>query len=359
MAALATLALISWWISGPGLAAGEVGRSTRAALAAIGVAAAVVLPAQVAGRWLRRTRSSTVVVDGSAGRGGIGTLGAGAGGLAVMALAARFALPVFGKGWAAVALIGGVVVAGAVLAGARAGAELRSAPSLQAPGGQTPGGPIVGEAIVDELVELAGRVGLGGARFGLLDPVAGPGRPGPVPAPVAATPAACAIGWPPGGGVLVNRALLDAPPDLRRFVVAHELTHLARRHPLIQAGLEVAAATSALAAVPIVVALRPGLLGRPLDDPLAMPGAVLVVYVVAAAARLPVAWVLRALERSADIGAASLVGPPDRAGIRALLLGSGLDLAPPRPGRLFATHPTPAERAELLTRLRRAPARAH
>lgn len=145
------------------------------------------------------------------------------------------------------------------------------------------------------------------------------------------------------------------PPSVGAFIVAHEATHLARRHPEVQQVAHAATVLAALGAVPLlagngwpwrIVGLEP-------DDPASLPIAFLVALVAASVFRLPVAWVLRGLERSADAGAVELVGVPARVAMRELHLRAGGELAPPRWSRLVAPRPDPAERLEYLARCRR------
>lgn len=213
---------------------------------------------------------------------------------------------------------------------------------------------------------LVDRAGPGGrvGFAGLADEreVIGPAIPtGSHPGPGARPPGAsswvganaCAVGLGRDRRILVDPSLVDAP--LADFVVAHELTHLRRRHPEIQLVLNVAVVAAALGVVP-ALALTGwpwSVVDRRPDDPLTIPLAVLLVVVAGWLARIPVAWVLRALERQADAGAVALVGVPDRAGLRGLHLGGG-ELAPPRLAGLMAAHPAPAERLEYLDRGRAA-----
>ncbi len=151
---------------------------------------------------------------------------------------------------------------------------------------------------------------------------------------------------------------VDRTPDAASFVVAHELRHLAGRHPEIQLGL---GALVVAAAVGAVAALGPtgwpwSVLGADPADPAALPLTVLVAGAGGLVARLPVAWVLRGLERVADGGAVDAVGVLNRADALSLHLGPGAELEPPRLAQLLAAHPAPAERLEYLARRRSPPA---
>lgn len=197
---------------------------------------------------------------------------------------------------------------------------------------------------------LVWRAGLGGrVDFGLL--AESSDRP--------SQPNACAIGGVGRRWILVDRSLQPpaaaVPAELGDFIVAHEVTHLAGRHPRIQLLLHGALILAALSAVPAMAALGwPWTsIGLAPDDPLSLPVAGLVVAVGAGLAWLPVAWVLRALERLADAGAVDLAGVPDRSMARALHLAAGADLDPPAWVMLFASRPSPAQRLEYLDRRRR------
>ncbi|WP_293046762.1 M48 family metalloprotease, partial [Moorena sp. SIO1F2] len=67
---------------------------------------------------------------------------------------------------------------------------------------------------------------------------------------------------------------------------------------------------------------------------------------------LVTAWVSRAQERSADVGAMRVVGCPTPADAARLHGGDRADLAPPRWYRWYAHHPAPFERMEFLARHR-------
>ncbi len=155
------------------------------------------------------------------------------------------------------------------------------------------------------------------------------------------------------GGVEAGASSVPGP--IGAFIVAHEATHLARRHPEVQVAVHAVTLGLALGAIPLLAAVdRPWTtVGLEPDDPVALPVAVLAVLVAAAVIRLPAAWVLRGLERSADAGAVELVGVPDRGAARVLHLQAGGELAPPWWSQLTAVRPSPAERLEFLARCRR------
>jgi Zn-dependent protease with chaperone function len=300
---------------------------------AVAVAAVVGGPTVAANRWLGRHRPEGVVAVWRPRRQAAGRAAAAILGLTVIGGAV---LPALGDraGWMVVI---GVPVAWALLAVGQSVAEARSAPELGPP---EPGGPS-GDHPGATLEALVRRRGSGRVRLGLLEGPAGE-----------AGPNACAIGWGRSQRILVSPSLLEVRPDLRDFVVAHELVHLDRRHQAIQLGTGLVGGLVVLAVARLAAAGGSAALGRPADDPLALPALVGVVAVASGAVRLPSAWVRRGMERQADVGAVDLVGPVDRGGVRALLLASGQDLQPVRPERWWAPHPGPAERAELLRRLR-------
>ncbi len=376
-------------LAGAGIALGSdvvgdrltgAGLLTRSVIGAVAVVVAVRLPEAVATRRLAR-------LDGveSVGPGPVGSASPGAGSeiggvaspgarwvgaaigplvaLVVLAAAARFLLgPLTGPttGWVlAIAGAAAVTVATMVATAVRA-------------------------ARADEVVgphpwgELLQRAGLGPeVGLGVL------GQPGDGGV---AGPNACAIGIAGRRWILVDRSLLatdavdradaasavdavDRPEDAERvgtgstevpepigaFIVAHEATHLARRHPEVQVVIHAIVLGATLGAIPLAAAVDGPwrLVGLPPDDPITLPIAVLVALVAAAVLRLPAAWVLRGLERSADAGAVGLVGIPDRGAVRTLHLQAGGELAPPWWSQLTAVRPSPAERLEYLARCRR------
>ena len=346
---IGSAAVLGWvGVDGPLESAGSTARALTAAAA---VVLAVRSPEAVAARRVAALGTVEPVEVPSAGPvggglvgdgGGVGAVIAVLGPLVVLTVTARFLLGPLtdpATGWLVALAVTAAVSAGSVLAtAARAGA----AAEIDA--------PAPWEA-------LAERAGLGGVRFGALE---GPGVG-------AAAPNACAVAWPGGRSVLVDPTLLvddtSAPgaPDgtvaVADLIVAHELIHLARRHPAVQLLLHAAVVAVALGALPALAAAGaiPAPFGIELDDPLSLPAAALVVVAAAGVARIPTAWVLRALERMADAGAVDLVGVPDREAVRVLHLRSGAELDPPWPSRLVAVRPGPAERLEYLARRRPVP----
>lgn len=309
----------------------------RALLGATAVVVAVRLPEPIAGRLIGRL-DGVESVGSARPRTVAGRTAAVLASVVVpigaLTVAARLLLgPLTDRRWGwLVALAGAMVVIGAttvatVLRGRRAAeAEV----------------PV-------EWADLVGRSAVDGpVRFGLLADAGSP------PVPNAGAHGAGGRRW-----ILIDPSLLapagSLPASAGTFVVAHELTHLARRHPLVQSLLNGAAVLVALAAVP---ALAPSgwpwaPLGLEVADPEALPVAALVIGTGAVAARVPVAWLLRALERIADAGAVALVGPPARGSARDLHLLAGADLDPPWWRRLLDVRPSPAQRLEYLSRCRR------
>jgi hypothetical protein len=211
-----------------------------------------------------------------------------------------------------------------------------------------------------DLVDRAGCTGR--VTFGLLveevgDDGRGSGQTGvdDGPPPQGGGPNACAIGAGRRRWVLVDQRLIGDPGPAATFILAHEVTHLARRHPEVQTALHLVTTFAGLGAVPLAASWGwPGeIVGLAPDDPRSLPVAALLVLAGVTAARIPVTWVLRALERSADTGAVDLVGVPDRSAMRVLHLQAGGELAPPRWSQLVAVRPSPAERLEYLARCRR------
>ena len=304
----------------------------RALVGAVSTVAALRLPG-VRAEWLVVGATD----EGGSGRRRVGRfLGSATVGAAVQVVAltavAALAVPRIMGGPLPWLVAGALAAGGLVMALADAAAK---GPEEPAVGGSEEGpGPWVGE-----LAGLARRCGVDPVAFVLVDE---------------GGPNACAIGFGARRRVLVDRSLVEGPSATRDFVVAHELAHLARHHPMIRAGLGAAVAMVVLAAP---VALAPS--GRPwswfglrADDPIAVPVAALVVMAAMAAVSPPVAWVLRALERAADAAAMASVGPLDPAAAVELHLASGVELEPPLLSRLSAQHPSPAERVEMIARRR-------
>jgi len=267
----------------------------------------------------------------------------------VLALVARFLLEPLSR--QETGLVVALAIAAAATLAAMVGTAIRAGRSDTVVGPQPWG-------------DLLGRAGLGTeVGLGVLDQ-RGDGGVG--------TPNACAVGVAGRRWILVDPSLLagdgeehaedgvepgapEVPGSIGAFIVAHEATHLARRHPEVQLAIHAVTVGVALGAIPLSAGtgLPWSVAGLAPDEPMALPVAVLVALVAAAVVRLPAAWVLRALERSADAGAVELVGVPDRGAMRVLHLTAGGELAPPWWSQLMAVRPSPAERLEYLARCRR------
>ncbi len=210
--------------------------------------------------------------------------------------------------------------------------------------------PVEDGEVATRLAAVGADIGVVDAAFlvGLVDNEHDhPGR-GPVNA--------CAMGIGPNRRVVVSPELLAEPAEVRDFIVAHELTHLARRHIPVQA---VVAAASAVAVVGALALLVPE--GWPwqwfdiaADDPIGLPVTVAVIIAVAGAVDPLSAWISRANERSADAGAVAAVGPLPGEQARVLYVEAMADLDPPWWAGIYAQHPAPAERLEYLKRCRSA-----
>ena len=156
--------------------------------------------------------------------------------------------------------------------------------------------------------------------------------------------------------IVVTDALLAEPDAVQDFVVAHELSHLRRRHLLGQTAM---VATLAVVSI-LVLAAVAGIdwprasLGIDLVDPMHLPAVVLLLLALGVVTGPAVAWVGRAQERVADADAIAVVGPLPVGLARGLHAQANTDLDPPRWIRAFAQHPSPAERLEFAERHRRA-----
>lgn len=340
-----------WSASPEGLGLGDPARWARAAIGAGAVVLSWRLVGAVAAAALaRQPRVDAIDGPGSSWPAPVRAVVTTAGPAAMLTVAGALLLGPLtdpSSGWA---VVGGAVVGVMVASALSTAARVQRA---------VPGR--VGFEIPSSWTALVDRVGLGDqVHFGrLLDPAdgaTGPHPVGPPPGPPAPAPwvgaNACATGLGRQRRILVDADLTAAP--LADFVVAHELTHLRRRHPELQLVLNGLVVAVALGAVPVLAATGwPwSAVGRDPADPLALPLMVLIVGVAGRLGRIPVSWVLRALERQADAGAVALVGVPDRHELRALHLGAGGELAPPRLANLLAVHPAPAERLEYLERCR-------
>ncbi len=156
--------------------------------------------------------------------------------------------------------------------------------------------------------------------------------------------------------VLFDTLVRDLPRDEVRYVVAHELAHVSRRH--VARGLAIGAtlAVPACLALGALVAWRTG--DGPPDPELALRRASLAALGATALGVLGgplAAWLSRAHEREADWAALGVTGEPD-AVIRAHQSLIGRSLGVPDPPRwvrlLYGSHPTALERIGLALRAR-------
>lgn len=164
--------------------------------------------------------------------------------------------------------------------------------------------------------------------------------------------------------VLYDTLLRDFPPDQVRFVVAHELGHVARHHVLKGSTWGAALAVPACLAIFAAVGWRTGF-GRPgagregadlVDRRLAVAAAA-AAALMAASAPLG-AWVSRAYEREADWSALTVTRDPHAAiGLQQGLVRRSLGVPdPPRWVQAwFGTHPTALERVAMARRAERSP----
>ncbi len=168
-------------------------------------------------------------------------------------------------------------------------------------------------------------------------------------------PNACALGIGPFRRVALTESLLAEDPATVEFVVAHELTHLARRHLVAQAALR---STLQLVTVGVVAAAVDSAVpwrwfGLDPLDPLGLPLLAIVLLSIDGLLQPVEGWVSRAQERSADAGAIEATGPLAASAARNLYVTTTVELDPPGWVRLFAKHPSPPERLEFLARHRR------
>lgn len=168
-------------------------------------------------------------------------------------------------------------------------------------------------------------------------------------------PNACALGVGPFRRVSLTESLLAEESTAVEFVVAHELTHLARRHLLAQTVLRALIQLVAVAVVATLIgaALPWRLFDLEPLDPIGLPLLALVLLLIGALVRPVESWVSRGQERSADAGAIAATGPLAANAARSLYTSTAVELDPPPWVRLFAGHPAPAERLEFLARHRR------
>lgn len=138
----------------------------------------------------------------------------------------------------------------------------------------------------------------------------------------------------------LTSAVEDRPASIRRWVIAHELAHvaagdLARRrvhHAVVAVG------TAAL------------LVGSRLGSP-SWPSAAAAAVAFAVVVGLWIAWSRRAQERRADLAAVRLVDVPAEQ-LRPVVAGTDTPLAPGPIARAVSPHPAPAERLEFVARAR-------
>jgi STE24 endopeptidase len=159
--------------------------------------------------------------------------------------------------------------------------------------------------------------------------------------------------------VLFDTLLRDFPPEQVRFVVAHELAHVARRHILRGSLISAAASLPALGAIGAAVAALTG--GRRIgrrDADLTLRRLTVAVAgagVAEAVARRFALAISRGFEREADWEALRVTADPDAAiGLHRGLVDRNLGVPdPPRwVQRLWGSHPTALERIGLALRSR-------
>jgi Zn-dependent protease with chaperone function len=169
------------------------------------------------------------------------------------------------------------------------------------------------------------------------------------------SPNAYAVGVGPFRRVALSDSLLDEDPETIRFVVAHEMAHLARRHLLIQTGLRLAIQLLTIAVVAMAVDRSQPWAWLELTalDPIGLPVLALVLLAVEGVVRPVESWASRVQERSADARAVAAVGPLDPEEAKRLYVPGLVDLDPPGWAQLLAVHPSPTQRLEFLARLRR------
>lgn len=221
----------------------------------------------------------------------------------------------------------GAVAAALLLLRARAGS-----PAVAVAGRPAP------DDVAAEVLDVAALVGV--------DPVP---RPVEVPEEV---PAAAVEGLGRQRRLVLTAGLAAVPESLRRRMVAHELVHHRRRHPELQAAASVVGLWAGLAAVAVLAAAGVPWRWFGVSDPWSpegLPLLVLVVLVVAAVVRLPLALLSRDHEWLADVEAARAVPAVEGTGptVRALV-DLQVDLDPSPPWSWWSPHPPPAVRLALL-----------
>lgn len=144
--------------------------------------------------------------------------------------------------------------------------------------------------------------------------------------------------------IAMTRSLLEAPLEVRRLIVAHELGHLRLGH--LGQTLRLGLAQAALLGLGSSWMLAPWGLGLlAIETPIAsLPVVVLVVWLLEAVLNLGGAWLNRAHERQADAVAFELAQPMTLHTMRTVHTTGRADLAPGLLSRLTSSHPPPAER---------------
>ncbi len=191
--------------------------------------------------------------------------------------------------------------------------------------------PLTGSAAA-ELAEVAKSANVGSVRFVEVvdDPHAGPN--------------AFATGVGRWATVAVSANLAGASAELRRHIVAHELAHIRRHHMLWTASVT-ALAGAGVAVMTVAVAWQFG------SDSGRLPAVVLILWALGVPMQLVLAWLSRAHERQADIDAGSIIGVSAEA-VRGFHVSDRALLEPSFMARVFAEHPSPSERLELMHRMR-------
>ena len=169
-----------------------------------------------------------------------------------------------------------------------------------------------------------------------------------------AVPNAYSVGLGANRRVVLTEALLEEPHGIGDFVVAHELTHVARRHVLIQTAVAIGVAVMMIFGLAALgqSAMPWRWWGVDVGDPLALPTVALCVLGITGVLGPLTGWLSRSQERTADAGAIASVGVPSADEARRLYLATTADLRPPWWAQLYAPHPSPAERLEFLARQR-------
>ncbi len=144
--------------------------------------------------------------------------------------------------------------------------------------------------------------------------------------------------------VLCSDALVAADPELRNFVVAHEIGHLARHHHGRAFAVSLVGVAFELASLWTVDHMALGRIGGGVSDPRNWPLAVAVLVVAAVLTEVVESWLSRMHERQADLAAVETVGALGAPTLRALHDHGRSDLDPGVLRRVFAPHPPPAER---------------